>query len=162
MIRVLGSVTGFTAVMDRVNNFLEGRGPEAMTNSAVAGANEAVRWSVEEMLATPGYRDWTNMPGSHRPSGPPAGYPAIQDGDLVRSFEVEVIGPGQAAWNAGGDEQSKHAYWLEFGRIGSNGKFTMARPFMRKTITEHKDDIARAMKSGSTKSVIGMGYHPEL
>ena len=134
---IVGTVTGYADVFTRIKYFLERNSDSKMSEAALEGAKYAEQMCVREMVNTPEYIQW---PHSRRPSGPPGGYPAIQNADLISSFETKVIGPGQAAWDAGGSEESAQAFFQEFGTVNA-----APRPFARSTIGKYGDEIKQVM-----------------
>ena len=143
--RVVGKVTGFDAVYKRLESYESEMSESRMSNRARAAADYAELKAYGEMLRTPAGR-WHK--GNVRHSSLPGNYPAIQHEDLADSMNTEIIGPGKAAWNAGGGDVAQ-AFYMEFGTSEHD-----PRPFMRPTLIKFEKGIRERMRARKTSTFV--------
>lgn len=149
MIRTVAKTHGLRESYEKMGNRLKAVSPQHLDAMAKAGAEFAAQKSIQEMAVTPFGRTHNfGKKVQRRPSSLPWHYPAMQEGDLVGSFDFKKLSTGVWAWDAGGPGVPQ-AFYMEFGTSK-----VAPRPYMRTTIVKYAAEIQRAMKAEQGRNMI--------
>jgi hypothetical protein len=151
MIRVISATTGYEAVLARLDRFGNSYTNANLQKNAMDAAEYAKKVTGVEMDRSGGGVFW---PGNRVESSLPGKYPAIQEGDLVRSLNAHPLDAppdvGRAALDAGGSGVPQ-AFYMEFGRSGA-----APRPYMRTTVRKYEKEIKERLGAKTVTNRMSM------